>query len=77
MVVAPAVEETAFRHALGDVDSAAVEARQRLERSLAALREAGIPAMGEVGYSDPLIAAKDALLQCPADEVVWRLRPRA
>jgi len=70
MVIAPAVEETPLRHALGDVDGAVVEARQRLERSLAELRGAGIPAMGEVGDSDPLTAAKDALRRYPADEVL-------
>jgi len=70
MVIAPAVERTALRHALGDVDAAAREARDRLEISLAELRAAGISAMGEVGDSDPLIAAKDALRQYPADEVL-------
>jgi hypothetical protein len=70
MVIAPAVEKTAFRHALGDVDSATAEARQRLDASLAELRGAGISAMGEVGDSDPLTAAKDALQRYPADEVL-------
>ncbi len=70
MVIAPAVEETPFRHALGDVDSAAVEAKKRLEASLDELRKAGIPAMGEVGDSDPLMAAKDALRRYPAEEVL-------
>jgi hypothetical protein len=70
MVIAPAVEKTAFRHALGDVDSATAEARRRLDASLAELRGAGIAVMGEVGDSDPLTAAKDALLRYPADEVL-------
>lgn len=70
MVIAPAVEKTAFRHALGDVDSAVAEARGRLDASLAELRGAGISAMGEVGDSDPLTAAKDALRRYPADEVL-------
>lgn len=70
MVIAPAVEKTAFRHALGDVDSAVIEARQRLDASLAELRGAGISAMGEVGDSDPLTAARDALQRYPADEVL-------
>lgn len=70
MVIAPAVEKTAFRHALGDIDSATTEAKRRLEVSLAELRGAGISAMGEVGDSDPLTAAKDALRQYPAEEVL-------
>jgi hypothetical protein len=70
MVIAPAVEKTAFRHALGDIDSATTEAKQRLEVSLAELRGAGVSAMGEVGDSDPLTAAKDALRQYPAEEVL-------
>jgi len=70
MVIAPAVEETALRHALGDVDAAKNEARQRLDTSLSELRAAGISAMGEVGDSDPLIAARDALRRYPADEVL-------
>jgi hypothetical protein len=69
MVIAPAVEETAFHHALGDVDGAAREARKRLDRSLAALREAGVQALGEVGDSDPVLAAEDVLRRYPAEEV--------
>lgn len=69
MVIAPAVEKTALHHALGDVDAASSEARRRLEVSLAELRGAGISALGEVGDSDPLTAAKDALRQYTADEI--------
>lgn len=70
MVVAPAVEKTPFRHALGDVDTAVREAKSRLETSLAELRRNGVPALGEVGDSDPLVAAEDALRQFGADEVL-------
>jgi hypothetical protein len=70
IVVAPAVEKTPLQHALGDVDTASKEAQRRLDASLAELRDAGISALGEVGDSDPLIAAKDALRQYPADEVL-------
>jgi hypothetical protein len=69
IVVVPAVEKTPFRHALGDVDAAAEEARRHLERSLAELRRGGLPARGEIGESDPLVAAEDALRQYPTDEV--------
>jgi hypothetical protein len=70
LVVAPAVERTPFRHALGDVDTAIREAEKRLERSVADLRRAGLPALGEVGDSDPVIAAGDALRRFDADEVL-------
>ena len=70
MVISPAVEKTAFRHALGDVDTASMEAGRRLEASLDELGRAGIQAFGEVGDSDPLIAAGDALRQFVADEVL-------
>jgi hypothetical protein len=70
MVIAPAVEKTVFHHALGDVDAAAMEAGRRLETSLDELRRAGIPALGEIGDSDPIIAAEDALRTFLADEVL-------
>jgi hypothetical protein len=70
LVTSPAVEKSAFRHALGDVDAASMEAGQRLETSLDELNRAGISASGEIGDSDPLIAAGDALRQFNADEVL-------
>ena len=59
-----------FRHALGDVDEPAREAGERLETSLEELRRSGISASGAVGDPDPVLAAKDALREEPADEVV-------
>jgi hypothetical protein len=69
-LVLPAVEETPFRHVLGDVDRPAREAGERLEASLEELRRSGISASGSVGDPDPVLAAKDALREEPADEVV-------
>jgi hypothetical protein len=69
-LVLPAVEETPFRHVLGDVDQPAREAGERLEASLEELRRSGISASGTVGDPDPVLAAQDALLEEPADEVV-------
>lgn len=45
-------------------------ARERLERSLAVLRDAGIEARGEVGDADPVIAISDGLQRFDADEIV-------
>jgi hypothetical protein len=69
-VVLPAVEETPLRHALGDIDEPAREAGERLQVSLDELRRSGIAATGAVGDPDPVLAAKDALREAPADEVV-------
>ena len=69
-VVVPAVEATAFRHTMGDVDEPTREAEQRLRASLDSLRRSGIEASGEVGDPDPVQAAQDALLRAPADEVL-------
>jgi len=69
-VVVPAVEANPFRHTLGDVDESKREAEARLGRVLQSLRASGIAAVGEVGDSDPIQAAGDALLKAPADEIV-------
>jgi hypothetical protein len=69
-VVMPAVEESRFRAALGDVDEPSRDAEQRLEASLRELRGRGIEASGAVGDPDPVLAAQDALREAPADEVV-------
>lgn len=70
VVISPAVEKSAFYHALGDVDAASREAQRRLKASLEELGRAGIAALGEVGDSDPVVAAEDALRQFDADEVL-------
>lgn len=69
-VVVPAVEASAFRHTLGDIDKPKREAEGRLGRVLEELRANGIEAVGEVGDPDPIQAAQDALLKAPADEIV-------
>jgi hypothetical protein len=69
-VVAPAVERTAFRHTLGDVDEGARRAERVVEASVGALRRAGIEASGAVGDPDPVLAAEDALREGPVEEIV-------
>jgi hypothetical protein len=69
-VVAPAVTASALKHTLGDIDGAIGPAKERLSRTLAELREAGIEADGEVGDSDPLLAIQDELLKFHPDRVV-------
>jgi hypothetical protein len=69
-VIVPAVEASAFRHTLGDVDEPKREAEARLGRVLDELRGDGIEAEGEVGDPDPIQAAKDVLLTRPTDEII-------
>jgi hypothetical protein len=69
-LIAPAVEATAFRHTLGDIDEPKRQAEERLKTSLEVLRENGISAWGEIGDPDPVQAAQDALREQPADEVL-------
>jgi hypothetical protein len=58
-----------------DVDKAREEAQQRLQASLARLREDGINARGEVGDGDPLQAMEDALRTFGADEIIISTHP--
>jgi hypothetical protein len=74
LVVTPALN-TPIRHFTSDVDGAREQARERLEDSLARLRDAGIEARGEVGDGDPLQAIEDALRTFGADEVIISTHP--
>ena len=69
-VVSPALAESALKHTFGDIDEAIDPARERLEKSLEALRSAGIEATGEVGDSDPVIAVGDQLRRLGGGRVV-------
>lgn len=69
-LVAPAVATNSIDGAFGEVDEPRVEARERLDRALVAVRRAGVIASGEVGDADPVQAAQDALLVKPAEEVL-------
>lgn len=69
-VVAPALTESGLKYMLGDVDAAVGPARERLERTVAELREAGIDATGEVGDSDPMMAISDEIHKFHPDQVL-------
>lgn len=69
-LIAPAVATNSIDGAFGEVDEPRVEARERLQRALALTRAKGLNVSGEVGDSDPVQAAQDALLERPADEVL-------
>jgi nucleotide-binding universal stress UspA family protein len=74
LVVCPALNSP-IRHWASDDDSARAHAQQRLEASLARLKEAGIEARGEVGDSEPLQAIEDALRTFGADEIIISTHP--
>lgn len=56
-------------------DSRRASAGRRLERTLEALRAAGVPAHGGVFESDPLSAVKDILAQEEYDELIVSTHP--
>jgi hypothetical protein len=69
-LIAPAVATNSIEGAFGEIDEPRVEARERLQRALAAARAKGLEVSGEVGDADPVQAAQDALLGRPAEEVL-------
>ena len=76
LVVVPALTSSRLEHLAHDVDGAIVEARERLDRSLATMRAAGLSARGEVGdHHDPNVAIEDALRAFAADEVIVSTHP--
>ena len=74
LVVSPALNSP-LKHWVSDEDEARKAAQERLERSLARLREAGIEARGEIGDGEPLQAIEDALRTFGPDEVIISTHP--
>ena len=73
-VVAPALNSP-VRHWASDEDPARRAAEERLQASLARLREGGIDASGDIGDSEPLQALEDGLRLFDADEIVISTHP--
>ncbi len=73
-VVCPALNSP-IRHWASDEDPARASAHDRLEASLARLRDLGIEARGEVGDGEPLQAIEDALRTFGADEIIISTHP--
>ncbi|MBS1861504.1 MAG: hypothetical protein JSS68_07305 [Actinobacteria bacterium] len=70
-LVSPAIETNPLHHTLGDIDEPRVRARKRLDEALAAAKAGGVEvATAEVGDSDPVQAAQDALFEKAADEIL-------
>ena len=74
LVICPALNSP-LKHWASDEDSARAAAQQRLDASLARLRQAGVDAQGEVGDAEPLQAIEDALRLFGADEVIISTHP--
>ena len=74
LVVTPALNSP-LKHWASDEDGARAAARERLERSLARLREAGVEAEGELGDSEPVQAIEDAMRTFGADEIIISTHP--
>jgi len=75
LVVSPALN-SAVRHWTSDEDGARAHAQERLNASLARLREAGLDAKGEVGDAEPLQAMEDALRLFGPDEIIISTHPK-
>jgi hypothetical protein len=69
LLVAPALN-TRLRHWVSDTDGALASARERLDRALDYLRDAGVAARGEIGDADPLVAIEDALATFDPAEII-------
>ena len=74
-VIAP-VNEPREGYVVYDNTRRAVAGR-RLDRTLEKLREAGIPAIGDVVDNEPLTAVRDAIAQEEPDEVIVSTHPEA
>jgi hypothetical protein len=74
LVVSPALNSQ-VRMWTSDEDGARAAAQERLDTSLAQLRQEGIHASGEVGDADPLQAIEDALRTFTPDEIVISTHP--
>jgi hypothetical protein len=69
-VVAPALPGSKLDLMMGAVDEAIPPARERLEETLKALKDAGLRASGEVGDSDPIQAMNDEVIKFAPDQIV-------
>jgi hypothetical protein len=70
MLVSPALVGSRAARWASDVDEGMDLARERMARSVTALRGVGVEVRAEVGDPDPNMAIEDALRVFPADEIV-------
>lgn len=71
IVVAPATNRSPLAYWVSDSDAAIAEADTAVTDTVERLEEAGVPALGETGESDPELAVRDALAKYPrVDRIV-------
>jgi GABA permease len=75
MLVSPALVGSRAERWASDTDEGLDLARERMARSVTALRGIGIEVRAEVGDPDPNMAIEDALRVFPADEIVISTLP--
>jgi nucleotide-binding universal stress UspA family protein len=74
LVVAPALNSR-LRRWTSDEDGARDRSKERLQRSVEQLHDAGVDATGTIGDADPLQALRDALAWFPADLLIVATHP--
>jgi hypothetical protein len=75
MLVSPALVGSRADRWASDIDEGLDLARERMARSVTALRGVGVEVRAEVGDPDPNMAIEDALRVFPADEIVISTLP--
>src|SRR6201985_1387769 len=75
MLVCPGMVGSRADRWASDIDKGMDAARERMGRSVAALRGVGVEVRAEVGDPDPNMAIEDALRVFPADEIVISTLP--
>ena len=70
MVVAPALQESGLRFWMSDADEAIAKAEAVRRQTVDRLGAEGVPASGETGESNPVLAIQDALQSFRADRIV-------
>jgi hypothetical protein len=75
LLVSPALVGSRSQRWASDIDEGLDLARERMGRSVAALRGVGVEVRAEVGDPDPNMAIEDALRVFPADEIVISTLP--
>lgn len=75
MLVSPALVGSRAERWASDIDEGLDLARERMARSVTALRGIGLEVRAEVGDPDPNMAIEDALRSFPADEIIISTLP--
>jgi hypothetical protein len=75
LLVTPALVGSRSQRWASDIDEGLDLARERMGRSVTALRGVGVEVRAEVGDPDPNMAIEDALRAFPADEIVISTLP--